>query len=110
MQYDNRYLYEGSNLYLRPEYIHNVELSGVYKWLCVSGDYNYRDKSISPRFVLYNGQDIACMSVFYIDHMHDIYASMVAITYQLNTTRSRYKGTGGGKAEKNRLKVLNKLV
>lgn len=40
MQYDNRYLYEGGNPYLRPEYILNVELSGVYKWLSVSGGYN----------------------------------------------------------------------
>ena len=31
MQYDSRYLYEGGNPYLRPEYTHNVELSFEHK-------------------------------------------------------------------------------
>ncbi len=78
MQYDNRYLYEGGNPYLRPEYIHNVELSGVYKWLSITAGYNYYDKKFSTRFGLYEGQEIAYMSVFNIGHMQSTYASIVA--------------------------------
>lgn len=78
MQYDSRYLYEGGNPYLRPEYYHNIELSVIYKWLSISADYIYTHKPMVGSFDLYNGQEIAYMSQHNAGHEQGVYASVVA--------------------------------
>ena len=40
-QYDNRYVYEGGNPYLRPSKTHNIEATGMYSWLNIVLGYNY---------------------------------------------------------------------
>lgn len=78
MQYDSRYLYEGGNPYLRPEYTYNVELSIVYKWLSFSADYDYVHKPMLHLFGLYDNQEIAYMSVRNIGHYQTLYAAVTA--------------------------------
>lgn len=78
MQYDSRYLYEGGNPYLRPEYNHDIELSAMHKWLSVTANYIYTHKPMVSKFELYNGQDIAYMSLFNGRHQQAVYTSIVA--------------------------------
>lgn len=78
MQYDNRYLYEGGNPYLRPEYDHNIELSAVYKWLSLSAGYNYMHKVMLSSIGLYNQQEIAFMTTRNMGHEQSVYASVTA--------------------------------
>lgn len=78
MQYDSRYLYEGGNPYLRPEYNHDIVLSVIYKWLSISADYVYTHKPMVSTYELYNGQEIAYMSLHNAGHKQGVYASVVA--------------------------------
>lgn len=78
MQYDSRYLYEGGNPYLRPEYTHNVELSAVHKWLSASVDYDYVHKPMLHTFGLYDNQEIAYFSVRNMGHYQMLSASVTA--------------------------------
>ena len=78
MQYDSRYLYEGGNPYLRPEYTHNVELSFEHKWLSASVDYDYVHKPMLHAFGLYDNQEIAYFSVRNMGHYQMLSASVTA--------------------------------
>ena len=78
MQYDSRYLYEGGNPYLRPEYTHNVELSFEHKWLSASVDYDYIHKPMLHTFGLYDNQEIAYFSVHNMGHYQMLSAAVTA--------------------------------
>ena len=78
MQYDSRYLYEGGNPYLRPEYTHNVELSFEHKWLSASVDYDYVHKPMLHTFGLYDNQEIAYFSVHNMGHYQMLSAAVTA--------------------------------
>lgn len=78
VQYDNRYLYEGGNPYLRPCVISNIDLNVVYKWLSLNTGYNYMDKPIIWTSTLYHGKDIIFQRSLNFSNDQDLYASLVA--------------------------------
>ena len=78
VQYDNRYLYEGGNPYLRPCVISNIDLNVVYKWLSLNAGYNYIDKPIIWTSTLYHGKDIIFQRSLNFSNDQDLYASLVA--------------------------------
>ena len=59
VQYDNRFMYEGGNPYLRPTTANDISLDVVYSWLTFGVDYTYEDKPIIWYATLYNNEDIA---------------------------------------------------
>lgn len=59
VQYDNRYMYEGGNPYLRSSLFHDLSLDVVYSWLNFGAEYEYTDKPIIWYATLYNNEDIA---------------------------------------------------
>lgn len=43
LQYNNRYTYEGGNPLLKPSLSHNAQLTLSYKWLTLTGRYQYKE-------------------------------------------------------------------
>lgn len=78
MQYDNRYIYEGGNPYLRPENNHNIETTLMWRWLNVVAGYQYSKNNMQWTASLYNNQDIAFIRNMNYDHMQSTYISVVA--------------------------------
>ncbi len=58
MQYDNRFMYEGGNPYLRPTAVNDFSLDVVYSWLTFGVNYKYEDNPIIWFATLYNNEDI----------------------------------------------------
>ena len=46
IQYDDRFTYETGNPFLTSEYINNVSLAGIYKWIFFSATYTYDKDAI----------------------------------------------------------------
>ena len=59
VQYDNRYMYEGGNPYLRSSLLHNLSWDIVYSWINFGAEYEYTDKPIVWYATLYDGESIA---------------------------------------------------
>lgn len=78
LQYDSRYLYEGGNLYLQPQFNHNVALNVVYSWLNFRAEYSYQDNRIMQLSSLYNGQPIQYSKWENVSRMEYLTASLVA--------------------------------
>ena len=78
VQYDNRYLYEGGNPYLRSARNHNIEFGATRKWLSVSAGYTYIKDAIVWTPTLYNGQEIAFLHNLNFNHSQNVYVSVVA--------------------------------
>lgn len=75
-QYDNRYMYEGGNPYLRPSIKHNLELNMVRSWLSVSAGYTYSTNAIVWVTSLYENKEISFLRNMNFDHAQDVYASV----------------------------------
>ncbi|MBQ6203592.1 MAG: TonB-dependent receptor [Prevotella sp.] len=78
LQYDSRYLYEGGNLYVQPQFNHNVALNVVYSWFNFRAEYSYQDNRIMQLSTLYNGQPIDYTKWENVSRMEYLSASMVA--------------------------------
>ena len=59
VQYDNRYMYEGGDPYLRPTIAHDVSLDVMCNWISFGVEYLYEDNPIIWYATLYKHQDIA---------------------------------------------------
>ena len=59
VQYDNRYMYEGGNPYLRSSLLHNLSWDIVYSWINFGAEYEYTDKPIVWYATLYDEESIA---------------------------------------------------
>ena len=77
-QYDNRYVYEGGNPYLRPSKTHNIEATGMYSWLNIVLGYNYDSDHMEWTFSVPEGQEVAYMTNCNFDHSQDVYANISA--------------------------------
>lgn len=77
MQYDNRYLYEGGNPYLRPQKKYGVDINVAWRWTNLSAGYVYNKDAILFSSTRYNGQDIACVTNRNFDHLHGMHANLV---------------------------------
>jgi len=75
VQYDNRFMYEGGNPYLRPTIANDVSLDVVCSWLSFGMDYTYEDKPIIWYATLYNNEDIAYLRnlTFTCNHSMSMY-------------------------------------
>ena len=78
VQYDNRYMYEGGNPYLRPTIANDVTLDVVYSWLTFEADYTYEDKPIIWYATLYNNENIAFLRNLNFSCNHSLSMSLVA--------------------------------
>ena len=78
LQYDSRYLYEGGNLYLQPQFNYNVALNAVYSWLNFRAEYSYQDNRIMQLSMLYNGLPIDYTKWENVSRMEYLSASLVA--------------------------------
>lgn len=78
LQYNSRYLYEGGNLQLQPQFNHNIALNAVYAWLNLRAEYTYQDNCIMQLAGLYNDQPICYMWWENVSRMHNLAASVVA--------------------------------
>ncbi len=78
LQYDSRYLYEGGNIGLQPQFNHNVALNVVYSWLNFRAEYTYEDNRMIQLSSLYNGQPIMYSKWENVSKMELMSASVVA--------------------------------
>lgn len=78
LQYNSRYLYEGGNLQLQPQFNHNIALNVVYAWLNFRAEYTYQDNCIMQLAGLYNDQPIHYMRWENVSHKQYLSASVVA--------------------------------
>lgn len=78
LQYNSRYLYEGGNLQLQPQFNHNIALNVVYAWLNFQAEYTYQDNCIMQLAGLYNDQPIYYMRWENVSHKQYLSASVVA--------------------------------
>ena len=78
LQYNSRYLYEGGNLMLQPQFNHNIALNVVYAWLNLRAEYTYQDNCIMQLAGLYQDQPIYYMWWENVSRMHNLTASVVA--------------------------------
>ena len=78
VQYDNRYMYEGGNPYIRPTIRHDVSLDVVSNWLSLGVDYLYEDNPMVWCASLYDHQDIAFLSYENFSHKQTLAAYIVA--------------------------------
>lgn len=78
LQYDSRYLYEGGNIGLQPQFNHSVALNVVYSWLNFRAEYTYEDNRMIQLSSLYNGLPIMYSKWENISKMELISASVVA--------------------------------
>ena len=104
VQYDNRYLYEGGNPFLRPEKVQSVSVAGTYSWLSAEIGYEYTKDAMLWTATLYNGQDIGFGRNLNFDNFQYLYASVVASpkfgwyqpSYELYFSRQSFDAKGYG--------------
>lgn len=78
VQYDNRFMYEGGNPYLRPSMSHDLDAELTYKWFSLSAGYSYTKDVMVWSTTLYNDQeDIAFTRNLNFDHLSEVYVSAV---------------------------------
>lgn len=78
LQYNSRYLYDGGNLLLQPQFNHNVALNVVYSWLNFRVEYTYQRNSIMQLAGLYNDQPVYYMKWENVSRIENLSASLVA--------------------------------
>ncbi len=78
VQYDNRYVYEGGNPYLRPTILHGLSYMLTYKWLSFSTEYDLLRHDINQVFTFYKNQDIAFFTSENFKHTENLTVSLVA--------------------------------
>lgn len=78
VQYDNRYMYEGGNPYLRPTIGNDVSLDVVYSWLSFGAEYTYEDNPIIWYATLYNNENIAFLRNLNFSCNHSLSAYFIA--------------------------------
>lgn len=78
LQYDSRFLYEGGNPLLHPQFNHNVSLNVVYSWLSLQAEYSIQKDKTMQLMSLYNQQAIAFTMWENIDHFRQFNISVVA--------------------------------
>ena len=78
IQYNNRYMYEGGNPYLRPTVSNDVSLDVVYSWLSFGAEYEYQDKPMMWCGSLYNDKDIALVNYQNFSCKHELSFYVVA--------------------------------
>lgn len=78
LQYDSRYMYEGGNPLLRPQFEHNIGLNLVYSWFNFSADYSYQKDCIMQLTNLYENQTISLTKYENGNHYQTLNASIVA--------------------------------
>ena len=78
LQYDSRYLYEGGNPYLQPQFNHNVALNVVYSWLNFRAEYTYEDNCMIQLSRPYNAQPIIYTKWENVNKFEQFFASVVA--------------------------------
>lgn len=72
IQYNNRYLYEGGNPYLRPSISNDVSLDMVYSWFSFGLEYEYLDKPMMWCGSLYDGKNIAFVHYLNFSCKHEL--------------------------------------
>lgn len=78
-QYDSRFLYEGGNPYLKPQYTHNIELSMTRGWLYATLGYNYiKDMMGWTSSLLEENNEIIYGTTRNYPHMQRMYATVSA--------------------------------
>lgn len=78
IQYNNRYMYEGGNPYLRPTVSNDVSLDVVYSWLSFGAEYEYLDNPMMWCGSLYHGKDIALVDYQNFSCKHELSFYVVA--------------------------------
>ena len=78
LQYDSRYMYEGGNPLLHPQFDHEISLNLVYSWFNFSAAYSYSKECMMQLTNLYEGQAISLTKYENIDHFQMLNASIVA--------------------------------
>lgn len=78
LQYDSRYMYEGGNPLLHPEFFHDISLNLIYSWFNFSAEYSYNKGCMMQLTNLYEGQAIALTKWENLDHFQMVNASLVA--------------------------------
>lgn len=95
LQYDSRYLYEGGNMFLQPQFNYNISLNAVYSWLNIHAEYCYQDNRIMQLSTLYNGQPIQYTKWENVSRLQYLFASLTAAPkfgcYQPQYTLTVYK-------------------
>lgn len=121
-QYDSRYLYEGGNPYLKPQYTNNIELSASRSWLYGAFGYDYvKDFMGWTSSLLDANNEIMYSSMRNYNHVQRLYATVAASpklgvyqpTYELDFAQQWFK-VGGIAASLNkpslRLKLNNRFM
>ena len=78
LQYDSRYMYEGGNPLLHPQFDHDISLNLVYSWFNFSAGYSYNKDCMRQLTNLYEGQAISLTKWENVDHYQTLNASLVA--------------------------------
>ena len=78
VQYDNRYMYEGGNPYLRSSLLHNLSWDVVYSWINFGAEYEYTDKPIIWYATLYGGESIAYLRNLNFGHNQALTLYLIA--------------------------------
>lgn len=77
-QYDNRYMYEEGNPYLRPSIKHNLEFNALYSWLNLSIGYTYTKNVLSWVSSLYEDKEVSFLRNMNFNHSGNVYAFVQA--------------------------------
>ena len=99
--YDSRMFYEGGNPLLRPSIRQSIDLNLTYSWLTFSAGFTREHdifRTCRNKLTTYYAIGSTAQDIYN-------YTQQVGLTlsYSINATRSKYRGTGAGNDEKNRL-------
>ena len=78
LQYDSRYMYEGGNPLLHPQFDHDISLNLVYSWFYFSAAYSYSKECMMQLTNLYEGQAISLTKWENLEQFQMVNASLVA--------------------------------
>ena len=78
LQYDSRFLYDGGNPLLHPQFNHNLSINAGYSWLSLQAEYSIQKDKTMQLMNLYNQQAIAFLKWENIDHFRQFAVSVVA--------------------------------
>lgn len=78
LQYDSRFLYDGGNPLLHPQFNHNLSINAGYSWLSLQAEYSIQKDKTMQLMNLYNQQAIAFLKWENIDHFRQFAISVVA--------------------------------
>lgn len=78
LQYDSRYMYEGGNPLLHPQFDHDISLNLVYSWFNFSAAYSYSKECMMQLTNLYEGQAISLTKWENLEQFQMVNASLVA--------------------------------